>query len=180
MHGLNKPTHLKRHWVIAVSWLLFTFAAFAVVISEQLVAFDPHKKLENPDLSSAAKLFSRYLDGGKSQISEKTVIIHFSQEECRCSQFSEKHIATINSIAANNQYEIAEVKLNKGDQPLLIPATPSVAILEEGNLVYFGPYGQGIACSKTNGFAQTVLNNLEKGFAANIIVDKAKGCYCHT
>ena len=54
----------------------------------------------------------------------------------------------------------------------------AVSVVHNGEVVYFGPYGAGLACSQTSGYAQTILNNFIKGYAANFIIKNAKGCYC--
>ncbi|WP_413699741.1 DUF6436 domain-containing protein [Psychromonas sp. KJ10-10] len=61
----------------------------------------------------------------------------------------------------------------------IIPSTPSVAIISNmGEVIYYGPYGQGIACSQTAGYAQTMLKNYLKGYIGNVVIKDAKGCYC--
>ena len=105
-------------------------------------------------------------------------IIHFTQTGCHCNNVSQRHIDSLNKQANASQFSVSS--LQAGQLEGLIPATPAVAIIDQGKLVYFGPYGQGIGCSQTSGFAQTVLNNLQKGFAANLVVSDARGCYCNT
>lgn len=108
---------------------------------------------------------------------EKThTILHFSTPGCDCQQYSEDHIKDINKLAGSNSYNIKRVIITEDD---IIPATPSIALLDDiGSIIYFGPYGQGLACSQTSGYAQTVLNNYLQGYAAKIIINEAKGCYC--
>ena len=60
---------------------------------------------------------------------------------------------------------------------VVIPSTPSVAFADKkGGILYFGPYGLGLGCSDTVGYAKTMLGNYLKGYSANILVKDAKGC----
>jgi hypothetical protein len=155
-------------------WLLFTIVAFSYFINKDLVLFDGSEKLKNLTTHEIAKHFERYIV--KENATPSTTILHFSNESCRCNQFSQKHVNDINTIALINHINILSITINE-DQ--LIPSIPSVAIIDQlGELIYFGPYGEGLSCSKTSGFAKTILKNHIKGYSANLVVNKAKGCYC--
>ncbi len=165
----------KRHLTIVVVWLSFTVLAFAYFAQERLVTFDVDNKLQGVDHLQLANYLQDYTSAGTMSLGNK--VIHFSKPDCDCRKFSREHIIDLNQMAEDNQFSIVNVVV---EQHEFIPATPSVAILDEiGNIIYFGPYGQGLGCSQTSGFAQTMLNNLLKGFSANIIIREAKGCYCH-
>lgn len=155
-------------------WCVFTIVAFAYFITSKLVNFDPQNKLQHIDnkkLYSALQPYAINMPQGL-----KNKIMHFYGPNCKCQQYSEKHIKAINNIAAKADFEIINIALTQHD---IIPATPSVAITNSiGEVIYFGPYGEGLACSQTSGYAQTVLNNFLKGYADNTIISQAKGCYC--
>jgi hypothetical protein len=139
-----------------------------------MVLFDASEKLKDLSTHQIAKHFERYIV--KQNTTPSTTILHFSNESCRCNQFSEKHINDINTIAVVNHINVLSITINE-DQ--LIPSIPSVAIIDQlGELIYFGPYGEGASCSKTSGFAKTILENYMKGYTANLVVNDAKGCYC--
>lgn len=164
----------KRHLTIVVVWISFTVLAFAYFAKEKLVIFDINNKLQGVDHLQLATYLKNDFSSGTQGLGKK--VIHFSKPDCDCQKFSLDHIQDINKIANDNQFGIMNVVL---EQHEIIPATPSVAILDEsGDVIYFGPYGQGLGCSQTSGFAQTMLNNFVKGFSANIIIREAKGCYC--
>jgi len=79
-------------------------------------------------------------------------------------------------MATNNDFNVINKTLTSDS---LIPSTPSIAIIDDnGNTLYFGPYGEGIGCSQTGGYAKTMLNNYILGYSDQLIVTSAKGCYC--
>ena len=45
-------------------------------------------------------------------------------------------------------------------------------------LLYLGPYSIGLACTVSNGYVETVMNNYVKGYPSNLILNDASGCYC--
>lgn len=174
MLALNSKVK-KRHISIVIIWLSFTILAFAYFAKARLVNFDVDKKLHGIDHLQLATYLQDFR--ATDSLGSGYRVIHFSQSNCDCQKVSQKHILELNKMAEDNQFSVVNVVVNKHE---VIPATPSVAILgASGDVIYFGPYGQGLGCSQTSGFAQTMLNNLLKGFTANIIVDQAKGCYCH-
>jgi hypothetical protein len=164
----------KSQFTIVLVWLTFTIAAFGYAITDKLVSFDNSQKLqgiEHQQLATSIKPYIEPLLNNKG-----TTVLHFSQDNCDCQKTSDRHIQEIDQIANKNAFNVINVVISEHD---IIPATPSVAIVDEGGaVVYFGPYGQGLACSQTFGYAQTILNNFLKGYSANIIIKEAKGCYC--
>lgn len=155
-------------------WLSFTIAAFAYFISDRLVSFDEFHKLKNIDNADISNYLSHYLPPNNN--GSMQTILHFSTINCECQQFSEAHINEINNLGISHGFNIKNITINQDD---MIPATPSIALIDStGSVFYFGPYGQGLACSQTTGYAQTMLNNYVKGFMANIVIKEAKGCYC--
>lgn len=160
-----------QFWLLAL-WLTFTVLAFSYFIQNKLTDFDAENKLENithQQLAPYLLSFATSDDSGNK-------IIHFSKKNCDCQKTSEAHIQEINHIALENDFKIINVELTEHD---IIPATPSIAVLNQsGEVVYYGPYGQGIACSQTAGYAQTILKNFLKGYESHFVITKAKGCYC--
>ncbi|XQW84454.1 DUF6436 domain-containing protein [Thalassotalea piscium] len=163
----------RSHFCILFVWISFTVLAFSYFVSERLVSFDSHHKLDNIAYQELSNYLAPYLINNNK--TEQT-ILHFTQKECTCQQYSEQHIQDINKIATDHGFNIKNIIV---DDDTFIPSTPSVALLDHsGQVIYFGPYGQGVGCSQTSGYAKTMLNNYLKGYSANIIIKEAKGCYC--
>tara|TARA_R110001583_G_scaffold10698_7_gene49170 strand:+ start:22251 stop:22751 length:501 start_codon:yes stop_codon:yes gene_type:complete len=153
-------------------WLSFTVLAFSYFINDKLKDFDADNKLANITALSLAPQIRSFLSSDSAENS----IIHLSKKNCGCQATSEVHIQEINNIALVNHFNVINVVLEEHDT---LPSTPSIAIINNaGEVIYYGPYGQGIACSQTAGYAQTVLKNYLKGYMSNIIIKEAKGCYC--
>lgn len=164
----------KVQLTILVIWLSFTFAAFRYFVSGKLVSFDATHKLKNIEHPAISNYLSHYIK--QNPEGNTHTILHFSSPNCECQQFSEEHIQDINRLAVNHNFTIKNISIKKDK---IIPATPSIALIDNtGNVIYFGPYGQGLACSQTNGYAQTMLNNYVKGYSANLVIKQARGCYC--
>ncbi|GAW96869.1 MULTISPECIES: DUF6436 domain-containing protein [Colwellia] len=164
----------KFQFTIIIIWLSFTVAAFYYFVMNKLVSFDVDNKLLGIGHQQLATLLTPYIAPGRQGVGN--TVLHFSQPNCDCQQYSKAHIQDINLIASDNEFTIIKVVIHEHK---IIPATPSVAIFDaQGDIIYFGPYGQGLACSQTSGYAQTMLNNLIKGYKAHIIIKEAKGCYC--
>ncbi|MAG75937.1 MAG: hypothetical protein CL811_04175 [Colwelliaceae bacterium] len=178
MPSSSKPFAVgKRHWVILAVWLSFTYAAFAYVVNKQLVDFDPSGWLA----TTSHKVIKESLEANLSINTQGRSVVHFTQANCHCQQFSDRHVESIDKLANKADFNISRVELSSETaSKAMIPSTPAVAIIEKGELVYLGPYGAGVGCSEVSGFAQTVLNNVAKGFSDNILISDAKGCYCQT
>jgi len=143
-------------------------------LNSRLVVFDENSKLAEIEHTMLKDYLEPFIVNAIHD--DRGKILHFSSEDCHCSQYSNKHIADIDRLAQKNSFEVLNIQLKEHE---VIPATPSVAILNNiGDVIYFGPYGEGLACTKTEGYAQTVVHNYLKGFSSNLIIKEAKGCYC--
>ena len=164
----------KLHLALFVSWLIFTIAAFAKLTFDRLVQFDPDGVLNN--ISRAE--FANTILNSSTDINNNRTIINFYQPNCACNNISDIHVQQLEEVALKTGYKFINIEVN---EELLVPSTPSIAIIGEASeLIYFGPYGEGLGCTQTNGFAATVFENHLKGFSANLIVKTASGCYCNT
>jgi len=161
----------KTQLSVLFIWLSVTVAAFVYFIDSKLVSFNFDNKLSDVGHQQLANSLKQYIEP-----TDYNTILHFYQPNCQCQQYSEAHIQDINNMAEANNFSVKNINIK---DHMLVPATPSVAILNNsGEIVYFGPYGEGLACSQTSGYAQTILNNFIKGYDANLIIKEAEGCYC--
>lgn len=158
---------------IVAIWLIYTMFSFVIVSKERLVEFDKYGVLANYDHQQiGALLAEEFADNDSLQ----GAVLHLGRDNCSCSQFTESHVLSLAKMAEEHQLTNLYKKPSKNS---VVYSTPAVAIFDnEQQLIYFGPYGQGIGCSETAGFAQTVLSNYVKGYDAAVIISSAKGCYC--
>lgn len=170
---MNFHRQNKTPILIVVSWCIFTLAAFTLFNFQRLQFFDPKGKVKNMTTSQFEKRLVKVLP-----VKMPKTLVHFSQTDCECNKASQRHIEQLNKSARENLYHIENIEIKASS---FIPSTPSIAIIDEfGSLAYFGPYGEGLDCAQTNGFAFTVFNNLLQGFSSELIVELAQGCYCNT
>lgn len=163
-------------------WVVYTFAAFVYFTNQKLVSFDPSNSLMGASGAQIATDLYQLADFNSTAFDRtKPSIIHFIDNDCKCQNTSLAHIKEIDLLAQQHNYNVTTV--NVSDYVSLLPlvtSVPSIAILgNNGEFVYFGPYGEGLACSETAGFAQAMLNNYLKGYNAELIASEAKGCYCN-
>lgn len=163
----------KQQILIVLLWLIFTFMAFHYLTLARLKDFDPTGMLLSKTASEMVQQLS--LNNVNSDINN--TVIHFQQAGCQCNKASESHAKNLEQLSHEHGFNFIRVELT---DPNIIPSTPSTAILgNHGELVYFGPFGEGLDCSQTTGYALTMLNNYLKGYSAELIVSSAKGCYCN-
>jgi len=158
-------------------WLLGTLIIGAYFINSRLVEFDPDNKLtgEESDLVIQQMM---HIDGLEN-VDLSHTIIHFTGDNCACDAFSENHKREIDQRAKLEGFKVLNIHLAKNSTSI-IPSTPAILIVGKmKELLYLGPYSVGLACSQSNGYVETILNNYAKGFRSELIVNKAEGCYCH-
>jgi len=166
------------HYLLLVTWLTLVVLAAIYFIGLRLVLFDPTNKLQSIESNTLVKQIHQLDSLTNKDLSN--AIIHFTSASCRCTQFSDDHKSAINQTAKSNNFNIFNVQLSSKNNRSIIPSTPSVLLLDgTGNLLYFGPYSEGLACSQSNGLVELVMSNYKKGFNSHLIVNEAKGCYCN-
>ncbi|GAA0823218.1 hypothetical protein GCM10009111_32550 [Colwellia asteriadis] len=174
---IDKNNGVRRYqYIVFILWLIFTVIAAKYFIFGRLVAFDPSNKL---DQDSIAIVNNIKTDLSLQNARLNNTIIHFTSQGCSCASYSAPHKESINRQARQSDFTIKEIELSVKNRNI-IPSTPAILILgNKGELVYLGPYGEGIECSIESSIVDIILKNYIKGFNANLIINKAKGCYCH-
>lgn len=176
MQASNKQI-TRYHYIIFIIWLLLTLLAARYFITGRLLPFDPNLKLAGQSSSTVIKKLREIPVLKSANLSN--AIIHFTSNECACTQFSNTHKAGINKQAKLDGFEVINVNLPKG-LSTIVPSTPAILITSDiEELLYFGPYSAGLACSQSNGYVETVLQNYKQGFSADLIMSDTKGCYCN-
>jgi hypothetical protein len=165
-----------KHYIVVALWLLLTGLAAVYFINSRLAAFDPNMKLTGKNANEIVNQLKKIDELNYEHGNKK--IIHITSDNCSCTQFSKTHKDAINKTAKEDGFSVNNVNL-PANFSSIIPATPSILILNENNeLLYFGPYSAGLACTESNGYIETVLNNYSMGYNSNLIVNDVEGCYC--
>jgi hypothetical protein len=165
---------------VFILWLGSTLVAAVYFINSRLVPFDPNIKL----LRQEGSVVMQYTV--IQQVREitalknlKNTVVHFTSNDCSCTQYSEEHKAAINEKARLDGFNILNINL-PADLSTVIPSTPAILIIDDlDELLYFGPYSVGLACSASNGYVETVLQNYAQGHNSNLVISDVKGCYCN-
>jgi len=125
-------------------------------------------------------------------------VVHFWDPKCRrCNEEPESHLSYLISLhkSSNMKFYSVQKPNSKGEinphlqdslKPInkvkgmeLLPASPSLAVWDEdGDLVYAGPYSEGITCNSSNSFVEPILEALVAGRKINVPGTIAVGCYC--
>ncbi|RBW44968.1 hypothetical protein DS885_11020 [Psychromonas sp. B3M02] len=165
------------HYIICGIWLVLTIAAAIYFINGRLADFDPEQTLSGTDPVSWMQKI-REIDQLKGQDLSNT-IVHFTSQNCSCTQYSDNHKGEINQRASVEGFNVINVIVSE-KVAALVPSTPAILITDQQQkLLYFGPYSAGLACSASNGYVETVLGNYAKGYSASLMVNDTSGCYCH-
>jgi len=107
-------------------------------------------------------------------------LINFTSEGCKCNKISKEHLSDVKSNAAKDNMSVINITLPDGFSDI-IPSTPAVLALNtKSELIYFGPYSEGLSCGKGEGIIDLVMSNYKKGFNAQLIMANSEGCYCNT
>jgi len=167
----------RYHYIVFFTWLTFTIAAAIYFMSARLVTFDPEEKLSGKNSKAVIEALKKMeqLEG----VDLSNTIIHFTSEHCFCTQYSEAHKRDINQQAGLDGFNVVNVHLPEHLESI-VPSTPSILIVnKDQELLYFGPYSIGLACTASNGYVETVMQNYAKGYSAPFIIKEASGCYCN-
>jgi len=167
----------QSHYIVFFCWLGLTLAAAIYFINDRLVTFDPEEKLTDKNSHLVIQQLKEM--GELEGVNLSNTIIHFTSNNCSCTQYSEDHKRDINKQAGLDGFNVVNINL-PAHLESIIPSTPSILIVnKDEELLYFGPYSIGLACSASNGYVETVMQNYAKGYSASLIMHDATGCYCN-
>ncbi len=151
-------------------------------------------RLIRPFLDNLALFDGQQLDANYRPDTNAVTLMHFGDSDCPCNQFNTPHLQQLKSyyqpkgvqfIAWQQGDQSPPIKgfdeLHHATQLPFVPVTPAVAIWSsEGQLSYFGPYSSGLLCSLGEGFAETILDQLQAGLSPQVINTTGVGCFCPT
>lgn len=162
-----------KHFGVLFCWLFSVLASATYFINQQSIAFDPKGQLSSLTGNNVvARIASEH-----QLLAEKLQIVEFISPDCHCNRVTELHKRKLERFAVQNgvEFQSVEIKASK-----TITSTPSILVTdEEGELVYFGPVGEGIGCNENTDAVQTAISNYQKGYNPNFINSQTKGCYCN-
>jgi len=169
----SAPLHL---YIIVFVWLAFTLVAAAYFITDRLVPFDPNQKLNN---MSQYALVNKIKSDFELPADLSNTLVNFVSENCRCNQTSSTHLSDVKMTAERENMSVINVVIPDNFSGI-IPSTPAVLALDDNSeLIYFGPYSEGLSCSSGEGIIDLVMSNYKKGFNAKLIMTATQGCYCN-
>jgi hypothetical protein len=141
--------------------------------------FDPTNTLHESALTSSfdervlAAILSAY-----PKLSN--TVVHFQNDSCFCQVVADRHIGSVKTLAAKNQFQ--NVQLNVETVTALkaiLPSVPAVAVIDkQGNLSYLGPYSSGIFCSQGNGLVEPFIKDNSAVRYGATVISQSQGCYC--
>lgn len=181
-------------WFVACSGLILWFGASAKS------QFDPDLKLSQNlmNLSFEEEVVSTLLAVSSSQntsllgldarLDNGATIFHISQNSCYCDWLAQAHQNSLDTWAKQNDFGSVYLNLHQASALQdLIPSTPAVVAIDENQeLIYLGPYSRGSGCFTQSGkideqLANWKLNkaNQTVSYGGAIIDTDASGCYCN-
>lgn len=164
------------HYVVVGLWLILVVFAAKYFMQQRAIDFDPKGLLVDVENNV---LLATILASNRIQKSPKNTLYHLYTEDCGCNKVTDSHMNSVFSLAKENSFTVEHILITP-DIRAYVPSSPAVlATDEQGELLYFGPYGEGAACSKSNGIIDVVLNNFFQGFKFSAIHSQATGCYCN-
>lgn len=123
-------------------------------------------------------------------------LVHFWDPACPCNVGNQQHLAELIEQFVPKGVTFHAVRKPASTAPLpanlsalqalpqlpgsgQLPASPAVAIWDsQGQLAYFGPYSEGLACNSSNSFIEPILEALAAGRTVNASNTLAVGCFC--
>lgn len=147
-----------------------------------------------PFLDQVALFNGEQLSQNYAQASNSITVMHFGDANCPCNRFNFDHVRDIQQHYQPHGVRFVAWQVGQSQFPLTgfdevnhtpifdaVPATPSVAVWSaDGELAYFGPYSSGLLCSLGDGFAETILDQLQAGQHPQVINTTGVGCFCPT
>ena len=174
----RKPHAL--HFVLVALWLASVAYAGYYFTSQKLVEFDANLRLSEVAQQDIIEYVTRYEKKALiTRESSRGVVYHFVDNTCRCNLYSQAHIDSLSNLASEVAYDVVTIELGDNVRPFFLPSTPATLVLGADNeLIYLGPYAQGAYCNEATGVVALSIENYLKGFNANLINNRAQGCYC--
>ncbi len=180
-------------------WLSATFIGLWWFQQDKVKAFvDIEQDLAYFQPNSISQLLQPYLESAGPSLPEQRTLLHFWRPDCLCNRVSQRHFSSLIEDYTPQQLRIIIIAhpnsseqdldslrelngdrfiiLRASDELLSLPSSPSLAIIKEGQLNYFGPYGFGAFCTvREDGFLASIIDAPSQQSFTNVI---GEGCFC--
>jgi len=166
---MKAPWHIK---LLVTAWLptsLLALWAFSKTELDEYLAQD-----QFIDFLDEQYVRERWQPVLQSRVlSEPLSIFYITNDDCSCNQVVQRHLTSLKSIEGAMFYRV-----NSSDIGVPIPAIPTLAMISDGELIYFGAFGTGQACINTGlvDWTQQQAKQSAKQFWLNTSVS---GCFCY-
>ena len=117
-------------------------------------------------------------------------IYHINQGDCYCEWLAQPHQRKLDQWGQDHDFTTTYIDLNRASElKKYVPSTPAViAVSEDNELIYFGPYSRGSGCFATNGMVDEQLAlwlknrpQASSGISLGTVIEtEVSGCYCIT
>jgi hypothetical protein len=105
-------------------------------------------------------------------------LVHVLAPACRCSVLAQQHIAQLSTeLALRPEQQFYRSAAEIAAAGLLLPALPAVLVLQQGQLIYAGPYASGPECSAATSFLPALVRG-ELRLSATWLNGETKACRC--
>lgn len=135
----------KRAWWILAIWLLATtiFLFWWRLINYGV--FDPHSAwLDNAPLA---------VSGDSTPLTGKH--IYHVRSGCYCDVLADRHVDLMAAYPDYQQHRVSATDMREMGIP--VPSTPMLVVVEQGHVIYAGPYAAGPSCSPSASFIPQII-----------------------
>ncbi|WMS85641.1 DUF6436 domain-containing protein [Pleionea litopenaei] len=166
---MKAPWHIK---LLVIAWLptsLFALWVFSTLESDEYLL--RQQFVDFLDEQYVQELWQPIIRD--RSISERLSIVYITEDDCSCNQVVQRHLMSLVKIDGAKLYRI-----QANDLPVPMPAIPTLVMVSEGELIYFGAFGFGQACINNGlvNWTEQQANQSLKQFWLNTSVN---GCFCY-
>ncbi|SEA79199.1 DUF6436 domain-containing protein [Alkalimonas amylolytica] len=157
--------------VLLAIWLLLSGALLWQDQRSLVGPFDQHQHWQTAPLHGSE--LTSLIPGDNSNA---WLLVHVEDPDCRCHRQHQEHRQELQQTFANiPQYTVSVKQLRQ--QGLLLPAAPMAILLQQGALVYAGPYSAGAACGNSDGWIESLVRG-ELKLAGSWLNGESSSCRC--
>ncbi|WP_404401022.1 DUF6436 domain-containing protein [Idiomarina seosinensis] len=118
---------------------------------------------------------SEWLDQAPSRVNVTGDVIFHVRSGCLCDPLADRHDKLIQQYDQYQQRRVKPAEMEALGIP--VPATPMLVIVEQGKVIYSGPYATGPTCSPEQSFLPQLLDS-ERRITTPWYNGNVKACRC--